>query len=541
MHKQPIVNRVASNDESLRLSGIARQAWARQDWATVHQCAEQIRRLSPADAEGHFLLGLVAKASKKPVVATDAFRQALDLDPARYDAAIELAGQHSIGRRNADAAALLAAYEGELSNSPRYLDMAGTVYVEIGLPDKAFPLYRQANELQPGVDLFMANMASCAVYLGKIKEAETIYRSLLEKRPNHQRNHYHLARLSRAKDDAHVEQMKRVLRETALPPDKNIFLYYAIGKELEDLGRWDEAFDYYNKAGDAVSSVADYDIAEDLQIIDTIIDVCNEQWLESGKVSDPSIYPDKTPIFIVGLPRTGTTLTERILSSHSRVGTLGETQFMQMVIRRESGVQDTAAVDPGIIAGAASRDIAAIGRGYLDAVTYRLGGEAMFIDKLPYNFLFLGFIAKAYPHARIVQMLRDPMDTCFSMYKQVFTWAYKFSYSLDHLGRYFVAWHRLLEHWRELLGDRLLEVRYEALVADQRAETGRLLDGIGLDFEPACLDFEKNRAATTTASSVQVREKIHSSAVGHWKHFSEQLEPLRRYLQQHGIQVVIAG
>ena len=523
--------------EFQQISSVARQAWSRQDWATVDSCAAEILRRDSGSAEGHFLHGLVCKAAQRPVQARQAFETALELDASRHDAAIELAGQYSTARRNGEAAALIAKYEGRLSNSPRYLDMAGTVYVEIGLPEKAWPLYCKANELQPGIDLFMANMASCAVYLGKIEEARAVYQALLEKRPNHQRNHYHLARLAKAQDDTHIEAMKRVLRETRSPEDRNVFIYYAIGKELEDLGRWPEAFDYYRKGGEAVSSVATYDIGDDLAIIDTLVQSCDRRWLEAGSIPDPKMYFDRTPVFIVGLPRTGTTLVERIVSSHSRVQTLGETQFMQMAIRRESGINGVEHVSADMLRGAAAADIGKIGRGYMDAVAYRLGSEPLFIDKLPYNFLFLGFIAKAYPHAHIVHMRRHPMDTCFSMYKQVFTWAYKFSYTLEDLGRYYVAHDRLLRHWRDLLGERMIEVQYESLVENQEAETRRLLGELGLEFEAACLHFDRNPTASTTASSVQVRDKIHKGGVGRWRRFSRELAPLADYLESHGIAI----
>ncbi|MDH4315024.1 MAG: sulfotransferase [Gammaproteobacteria bacterium] len=493
--------------------------------------------MNSASAEAHFLEGLVHNAATRPILATRAFEKALELDPLRYDAAIELASQHSIGRRNGQAAELIARYEKQLANSPRYLDMAGTVYTEIGLAEKAWHLYKRANELQPGIDLFMANMASCGVYLGKIDEAHEIYKSLLSRFPNHQRNHYHLARLEKARDDSHVEQMKKVLDATRLPDDRNVFIYYAIGKELEDLGRWSEAFTYYKNAGDAVSTVAKYDINDDLKLIDTIIEVCDKNWLNDHPVSTPQVYRDKTPVFVVGLPRTGTTLTERIISSHSRAESLGETQFMQMVLRSISGIASVDAMNSEMIAAAASKDIAEIGTRYLDAVAYRLGEKPMFIDKLPFNFLFLGFIAKAYPHARMVHLVRNPMDSCFSMYKQVFTWAYKFSYSLENLGRYYVEHERLRRHWKQVLGDRVIEVQYEALVDDQERETRRILDNLGLDFEQACLDFDQNASATTTASSVQVREKIHSRSVRRWTNFAKELEPLKSYLEAHGIAV----
>ena len=525
------------NDDLARLSAMARKAAPRQDWATVSSCANEILKQSSKSAEGYFLTGLVEKASRRPVKAAEAFAKALELDAERYDAAIELANQHSVACRNADAATMLSGYEKMLGNSPRYLDMAGNVYSDIGMAEKAWPLFQKAHQLQPGVDLFQANLAACGVYLGKFEEAKHIYKRLLERFPAHQRNHYQLARLEKAKNTTHVEQMKEILRSTNLSVDKNIFMYYAIGKELEDLEQWDEAFQYYKMAGDAVASVANYDVATDLQFMDKIIEVCNADWLAMGTNAAATDVSGKTPIFIVGLPRTGTTLTERIVSSHSQVESIGETVFLEMALQRESGIQTDYKTNPAMIESVAKKDIGLIANGYLNAVNYRLRDKPMFIDKLPFNHLYLGFIAKAYRQARMIHLKRNPMDACFSMYKQVFTWAYKFSYTLEDLGRYYVAYERLQNHWREHLGDRLVEVEYEALVSDQEGETRKLLENLGLDFEDGCLHFDKNVTATATASSVQVREKIHTRSVHRWKHFERQLEPLKRLLEDAGIAV----
>lgn len=515
----------------------ARQAVRTGDWPTVATCANQILQRDRSSAEGYFLSGLVEKASNRHLRAAQTFEQALALDPGRYDAAIELADLYSIARRNGETAALLHKYEPFLDNSPVYLDMAGKVYTDIGLPQKAWPLFKKASELQPGVDLFQANLAACSVYLGKIEEAAKIYRSLLYRFPNHRRNHYRLARLQRATDRSHIELMQQILRESDESPDKNIFLYYAIGKELEDLGEWEEAFQYYHMGGNAVCSVAKYDVAEDIALIDRMIEVCNAAWLRDTENDSEPADTSRTPIFVVGLPRTGTTLVERIISSHSNVQSLGETQFLQMVLRRESGIASTENMTPAMIEAVAGKDMGLIARGYMDAATYRLGDEALFIDKFPFNFLYVGFIARAWPNTRIVYVVRNPMDACFSMYKAVFTWAYKFSYSLEGLGRYYVAHDRLLKHWQATLGDRLIEVSYEDLVNDQEQQTRLLLGKLGLEFEQNCLDFERNEEPSTTASSVQVRQKVHSDSVGRWTRFARQLQPLREYLENAGIHV----
>lgn len=520
-----------------QIAAAGRRAVQTQDWPTVAAAAGEIIRRDENSAEGHFLAGLVERVQQHPRKAIELFQRVLDLDPKRYDAAVELANQYSIARRNADVAELLASYEDKMSNSPMYLDLAGTIYTEIGMPERAWPLYQKAVELQPAVDLFQANLAACAVFLGKIEEATEVFERLLERFPDHQRNHWQLSRLHKAKDDSHIRQMQEILERKNLPQDRNVYLYYALGKEFEDLERWDEAFEFYEKGGDAVCSVAKYDVGTDIAIIDKIIEVCDADWLAAGDGDTIAADSAKTPIFIIGLPRTGTTLTERIISSHSQVESLGETQFLQMVLRRESGLETTESMTPEMIAAIAQKDMGLISRGYMDAAGYRLGEAPFFIDKLPFNFLYAGFIARAWPNARIVSLVRNPMDSCFSMYKQVFTWAYKFSYSLELLGPYFVAYERLRQHWREVLGDRYIEVVYEDLVADQETQTRQLLDRLGLDFEDACLNFDKNRTPTATASNIQVREKAHTRSVQRWKRFETQLQPLRDYLENAGIKV----
>ncbi len=520
-----------------QLSAIARRAVQANDWATVSACANKILNQDKKSPEGYFLSGLVEKAARRTKKAAAAFSQAISLDARRYDAAIELANQYLMLLRHGEALALLRQYESRPGNSPLYLDMAASTYSRLGLHARAWPLYCKANELQPGIDMFQANLAACAVYLGKIEEAKAIYRGLLGRHPNHQKNHYELSRLEKAKDSSHVEQMQEILETTQLAAEKNIFMYYAIGKELEDLERWQEAFQYYKMAGDAVTMVtkkAGYDVGAEIELIDKIIEICNSDWLAAGIRKTKTDKLQKTPIFIVGLPRTGTTLTERIVSSHSRVESADETFFLQMVIRRVSGVESREHMSPAIIEAAAKKDIGRIAQGYLNAVDYRLSDRPIFIDKLPENFLYLGFIAKAFPDAKMIHLRRNPMDSCFALYKQSF---FKFAYTLENLSRYYIAYDRLRNHWEEVLKDRLIEVEYESLVADHEGQTRLLLDKLGLDFEQACLDFDQNKTPSASASSVQVREKAHTRSVNKWKMFERQLQPLKDYFDEAGISI----
>jgi tetratricopeptide (TPR) repeat protein len=324
--------------------------------------------------------------------------------------------------------------------------------------------------------------------------------------------------------------MQAILQSSQLSPEKNVYLYYALGKELEDLERWDEAFTYIEKAGKAALSVSDYDVGIDVELIDKMIEVCSPDWLADG-AAGPSM-DNKTPIFIVGLPRTGTTLTERILSCHSMVESVGESYFIQIAIKEASRVSSQEHMTAAMVEAAASKDIQRIAKSYTNAIKYRFGNKPFYIEKFPENFLYLGFIAKAFPNAKIIHLNRNPMDSCFAMFKQSF---FRYAYSLDDLGPYYLAYHRLHKHWNELLGEQLIEVHYEELVSDQEDTTRRLLTALGLDFEEACLHFEDNVNASNTASTVQIRQKIHTRSVNRWKCFEKQLQSLKRYLEDAGI------
>ena len=514
-----------------RLSAIARHAATVSNWNHVSLCALEIQRRAPENAEAPFLLGLARKAAAQPEAAAQLFARAIKLDPGRYDAAIELARLYILLNRHGEANDLLERYVASLSNSPKYLDLAGQSYVRLGFYERAWPLFERASELQPGADSIRFNLAGCAVYLGKIDDARSIYRKLLEKQPSHQRNHYELAQLSRAQDDRHVQQMLEVLRKADPDPRRNIFLYYALGKELEDLGRWVEAFEYYEKGGNAARSTMDYDVSSDVAVMDAIIDTCTSAWLEDEPVTTE---PSKVPIFIVGLPRTGTTLTDRILSSHSQVESIGETRVLHMILGRiggrPSGGNNAKHLERAIGQARAS----SVAADYLDAVAYRLGEAPFFIDKLPENVLHLGIIAKAWPNARMIHLRRHPMDACFALFKQSY---FRFAYSLDDLAEYYLAYDRLSRHWREVLGPRMIELAYEDIVSDQDGQTLRLLEHLGLDFEEACLHFDANQAPVATASSVQVRERIHARSVGKWRNFEAQLAPLYARLKAGGVEI----
>lgn len=516
-----------------QLATAARQAIGARDWRTADQFAKQILKRDRTNAEGLFLSGMVAKAARRSDAAAKFFARALRQDGGRYDAAVELANQYAGMLRYGDAFDVLEEHVPGIgpgiSDSPLYLHLAASIYSQINMWDRAWTLIGRADELQPNIPVIMTHKAECAVSIGKIDTAKAIYQRLLQQHPNHQRNHYQLSRLETAKDDQHIQQMLQVLDTNGLPPQGNIFLYYALGKEFEDLQRWDESFRNYKLAGDAAAAAANHDIQSELDIIESIIEVCDEEWLTSA----PSSHQlEKSPVFIVGLPRTGTTLVERIVSSHSRVESIGETLAIENILRGGKG--RVGEIGVAAIRAATKMDAGSMARDYRVAVDYMLGDSPMFIEKYTYNYLYLGFIARAFPDAPIIHLRRNPMDACFAMYKQPY---FSFAFTLDDLALYYPAYDRLMDHWRAILGERLIEVSYEALVQNPENETRLLIDKLGLDFENACLEFDKNTAPSATASSVQIRGKVHSRSVNRWSSYEKHLIPLRDRFRDTGIHV----
>ena len=496
--------------------------------------AKAILALDQNSDEGHFLNGLTFRAERNIPKAMQHFERCLELNDKRHDAAIELANMYSRIRRNGDAAALIEKYTPLLQGSPRYLDLAGTICVEIGMADKAWPLYQRANLLQPSTPLLMNNLANCAVYVGRLDEAKDLFQQLIDANPENRQNYFHYSRLNKFKDEAEIQPMLDQTTDFIFDENRNTPLYFAIGKAYEDIGDWKKSQEYYAKANKVVADIINYDPAGDFALIDYITENCTEEWIGSG-TNKKSDLPPKTPLFIAGLPRTGTTLVERILCSHSKISSLGETLFVQKC------AADLAGPGENIFAAAAygrfMENSEQLPQKYFDSVSYRVGSEPIFIEKLPLNFLFLGPLAKAWPDAKFVVLKRGAMDTAFSLYKQVFTWAYKFSYDLDHIGQYYLAYDKLMKHWKSVLGDRLIEVDYETLAQNPDAEIPNLIKKIGVEFEQGCLDFHLNESASTTASTVQIRSKISTGSIGKWRHYEEHLSGLVDYFDKHGIPV----
>ena len=280
-----------------------------------------------------------------------------------------------------------------------------------------------------------------------------------------------------------------------------------------------------------------YQVEDDVETIDRLIEVHTREAISNVDVD--RTCSSKEPIFIVGLPRSGTTLVERIIGSHSTVYSAGELNEFAYALMGNSKKQFAGQKmsKMGLVDRSLSLNLKQLGESYIQSTRPRTGHTPYFIDKLPLNYLYCGLIHAAIPNAKIILLQRNPMDVCYAVYKTLFTSPYPFSYDLKELGSYYLAYRRLMDHWKSTLGELMLTVDYEQLVYSQEEQSRRIVEYCGLPWEDACLDFQNNKSASSTASSVQVRQPIYTSSIGQWRNYQQQLEPLVELFKENGISI----
>lgn len=310
---------------------------------------------------------------------------------------------------------------------------------------------------------------------------------------------------------------------------------YALARELEDVGDYDRSFEVLSAGARLRRSKLNYSFSDEIRPLEALGQAFTKDAVAKASMG----HENDEPVFILGLPRTGSTLIERIVSSHSEIFNAGELQHftnaMGEAIKRANGQAGPAGGPLAMIGNVLRGDMAAIGKRYIEMTRPFTGQTPHFIDKLPPNFVHLGFICLALPQAKIIHVKRSPMDACYSIYKFNFSRAYPWSYDLSDIATYYMAYRRLMDHWRALFSDRIIEVAYEDVVEDLEGEARGLIEKLGLKWEAACLDFHKNEAATLTGSASQVRQRIYSSSVGRWRNYEAQLKPLAGALEEAGI------
>lgn len=489
---------------------------------------------NPAFSDAYYILGVIAGENRQMSAAVNTLKKALNLngEKAEYHAQI---ARFLLPTGNFEDAIKHAFKASELGSEDAYqLDTTGCVLSQTGFQSEAEKLFSQATRLTPENYQYHYNFGSTLRFLGKFDLAETEFESCIRLCPSHYQAHWALSQLKHQTEDCHhIERLKRASTQLDATPDAQSFLHYALGKEYEDLGKYDTAFNHYEQAASAHRSMISYDIQRDEALIETLIRTFDKDWFSRGKKGCVS----GEPIFIFGLPRSGTTLVDRILSSHGEVSSGGELLNFGIKTKLMTGIRTPEFLDKETVEKAAFLDMDLLGKTYIESTRPITGNSLHFIDKLPFNFLYLGLLAKALPHAKFIHVRRGAMDSCFSMFKQRFAQAYNYSYSLEDMGKYYLLYSKLMDHWRRCLGARIYDIDYEKLVEDQETESRGLLHHCGLEWQEICLEFYKNESAVATASAAQVREPIYRTSLEKWRKFEQHLSPLKAVLEKGGVTV----
>jgi tetratricopeptide (TPR) repeat protein len=439
----------------------------------------------------------------------------------------------ALGRKTDAAAAALQA-ERHAPPDAAFWDALGSVLSFANQQRRALDAYDRALALAPNEANYVFNRAAVRRFVGELEGAESDYDRALALNPDDfeaYKNRADLRPQTAARN--HVAELEAVLERAAADWRAEVQIRYALAKEYEDLGLYAQSFAHLRAGSRRRREHLRYDVSQDVATVDWII----EAFPDGPPPAAAAAGGEVAPIFIVGLPRSGTTLVERILTSHSRVRSAGELQaFAHCLVAatcRRAGRSPLPRRD--LVAASATLDFPALGREYLAAAHAEAGVAGRFVDKMPLNYLYCGIIARALPHAKIVHVHRHPLAACYAMYKSLFRDGYPYSYDLEELGRYYVAYRRLMEHWERTMPGLILPLSYERLIADQIATTRELLAYCGLDWEEAVASFQDNPEPSTTASAAQVRRPLYDTSVAQWRHYAHELGALEAQLRCAGI------
>lgn len=393
---------------------------------------------------------------------------------------------------------------------------------------EAVEAYERAIELRSDIAGSYLGLGNVLKTLGPQKEAIAAYRNGLQRNPAFAELYWSLSNLKTYRFEAReIEAMKNLLATEDAGEDRVIHLCFALGKASEDAGEYADAFQYYERGNRLRRAQEHYDPVQTEVLGERIRAVFTREFVQGKKQLG---YRDAQPIFIVGLPRTGSTLLEQILASHPLVEATHELpeggRLIRYIDRRRVGREHY----PEAVLSFADEEFRELGQRYHDETRRYRSGAPFFIDKMPNNFANLGLLTLILPSARFINARRDPMDTCLSCYKQLFARGQSFTYDLDELACYYLEYRRMMDHWHGVMPGRVLDVHYEDVVDDLEREVRRMLAYCDLPWDDACLRFHEVKRAVRTASSEQVRRPIYRDALSHWKRFGNTLDPLQDML-----------
>ncbi|MFK7914848.1 MAG: sulfotransferase [Pseudomonadales bacterium] len=517
---------------------LAHEALLRKDLEQMHRLCLQVLNQDPNAHRALFLLAHIPAAHGNPDKALELARRALRTSgpEAQY---LAFAGQQHLALNQQSAAreAAGAALEAGPEDAHTF-DTIGVIFSRTGAHERALPCFEHAVAMVSDRADYQYNLASSSQFLGHFEVAREAYQRAIALRPGHFRAHSALSQLeTQTPENNHIERLEKIMTAAKGSVDATLHLGHALAKEYEDLGDYAASLAWLERAKAGKRAQFKQSAQQD----QTLFAAARRLLQQCAAQVAPAPVTTGSPIFVVGMPRTGTTLVDRILSSHSDVTAVGELTQFALLTKRAVATRSNLVLDAPTLIAAAGKSLDSVAEDYVSYVGDLAGEEQRPLDKMPLNFFYIPLILKTIPDARIIVLRRNPMDTCLSNYRQLFATSfsyYRYAYDLEQTAAYYSGFAQLMDDCCTLLpSESLLEVHYEDLVADLEPQVQQLLEFCDLDWQPECLAFHDNEAPVATASSVQVRTPLYQRASGRWRRYGDALAPLAQALEQQGIAI----
>ena len=493
------------------------------------KCYEKALTLKPDYAEAHTNLGNAFKELGQLAAAVKFYEKALAVNPDYAEAHYNLGNALMVLGQENDA---IMSYEKAVALKPDYAEAhynLGNALMELGQLDEAVKCYESAIDIKPDYGGAHNNLGNTLKELGQLDDAVKCYEKTLTLQPDYAEAHHNLSTIKKyTARDPQITQMQSILSNGDLSQSDRIHLCFALAKVYEDLGKQDELFKFLHEGNRLRKQELNYSLNMD-QITYSVV---KKLFSPSPSVVEKSLsYETSTirPVFIVGMPRSGTSLVEQIIASHHAVHGAGELNTLGSLM--DPIVQDHSNNDKN---GLSEKSFLSIRQQYLDSLSRFNVPEKVITDKMPMNFRWIGFILTAFPEAKIVHLKRDAMAICWSNYKILFnSRGLGFPYNMDDLARFYGLYTELMAFWHQLYSDKIYDICYEDLTTNQVEETRKLLEYCELDWDENCLEFHTSKRAIKTASSVQVRQKMYQGSSEAWKEHEAYLQPLIKALSSY--------
>jgi tetratricopeptide (TPR) repeat protein len=489
----------------------------------------------PGDANAWFFKAFSETNAHKPNAGFESIERALELKPGNSLMLALKAQILGVLGKTDECLEILDDLLGGDALHPSLLHQIGATLNNIGQYDRAATIFEQVRDVDPENIENIVSLATAYHILGRSSDAATLHRQAIELQPENFRAYWLLGQLEKATPENNlIEFFESSLARYSKALQARICLNFALAKQYEDVADYDNAISCLHLGSEGVLEHTPYDQEKDEALYRTT----RRDWSEEFFHRRPRGYVTDEPVFIVGMPRTGTTLLEQILTTYDDIETAGELHnFSRLMNKACMTLNPQASVDD-IYADIDRIDFASLGRDYVRSARLQVPNSPRFIDKYPLNFLMVGAILTALPKARVINLRRNPMDTCFSNYKLLFRLGTALhTYNLKTLGAYYLRYDKLMRHWHKAFPGNILDVRYESLVTESETETRKVADFLGLEWRPECLDFYKSGSAVATASVTQVRRPINTGSLYKWRKLEKHLVPLSDYFAECRIDV----